>query len=370
MARPSRPTHEPEIVALTINALRSFATAAPMATDFERDMSASFVGLGIRPEVAQRLIAHFDAIRPAVRMRALGRLGASNAAVPAGITAHSRSPSALALKAIDRPGLVADHGLRFEFDDTTAIAGGILVAPEGIIPQAQLPAGAADAVLAPERFTITYQGMHCHDETGFTDIGSDEVYIITSAAHIDSNGNNVVRTERHPLNANGSGTYGDVDSDETRIGPIAACWSADVADFQEGMSLTTVFFEHDFGDPDAFRDEVDAAVKLAIAAATYFFPPAGALLALIEASGLVTDFFNWVLGTDDDEIGTRTIVLGTLSELEDFSRTGLGHLWVTRNGKQVDTGLPNHFLAKTNGYASGYRVLREPPAPLHPIIIN
>ncbi|WP_419663222.1 uncharacterized protein Dvar_36260 [Desulfosarcina variabilis str. Montpellier] len=372
MARSLRTTLEPDIVALTIKALRIFSTHANLSNDFERDMTQSFIDLDISREVATRLVANFDTIKPAVRMRILGPLGASDTQIPAGITKGSRTPNALAARSVLRPGLVNELGAQFMFETGAQTHNGILGSAHAIIPQPHALQPLEEQILAPERFTITYQGMHCRDETGLDSVGSDEIYILTSAVHITTDGTNIVRTERHPLTANGSGVYGDVDSDETRIGPVAACWAADVSDFQAGMSLTTVFMEHDQGDPDAYRDEVDAAVKLSIAAATYFFPPGGVLLALIEASGLVTDFFNWLLGTGDDEIGTASVVLGTLSELEDFARTGLGHLFVRRDGKQVDTGLANHFTAAVSGndYLAAYRVVRQPTAPLKQRIID
>lgn len=374
MPRDNRQTFQPEIVALSIIALRSFAEGRIGQSEFESEIATSLARSGVTPETAGKLVRNFDSIRPAVRLRRLGPLGASDAVLPAPVTRGSRTPNSAARETILRPGLVPVRGQRV----VAPVAGAAVDAGVAHAGGGQAAAGAAVAraqeemVLAPERFTINFQGIHCVDETGIDFLGSDEIYVLTSAVHIKPDGTNVVRTERHPIGANGSGTYGDVDSHETRIGPVAACWSALVADMQEGMSLTTVIMEHDQGDPDAFRDEVDAAVKLAIAVATYLFPPGGALLALIEASGLITDFFNYLLGTGDDEVGTTTIVLGSLSELETYSRTGIGHLWVVRNGQRVDTGLPNHFVAPVNSrdYFAGYIVKREPPAPLLPIVID
>ena len=96
--------------------------------------------------------------------------------------------------------------------------------------------------------------------------------------------------------------YGDVDSGEERVGPVAACWfnNADV------VSLTVVVFEHDEGDPDAYKDEVDAFVKAAIAVLSYFYP---ALAWLELLSGQIAGTINWVLGTGDDPVETQTVVL-------------------------------------------------------------
>lgn len=385
MSRAKRLTREPEIVALSIIALRSFAAGAIGQSDFEIEMAASLSSSGVTPEIASRLVRNFDNIRPSVRLRMLGPLGASDATLPNRLVKGSRTLNSAAKSEILRPGLIPVAGRQIlaaglqaaeivggAVDAGTAQGGDGQIAAVGVADAVGHLDALEDAVLAPERFSISFQGIHCIDETGVDFLGSDEIYILTSAVHIKSDGTNEVRTERHPIGANGSGIYGDVDSHETRIGPVASCWSALVDDMQLGMSLTTVVMEHDQGDPDAYRDEVDAAVKLAIAAATYLFPPGGALLALIEASGLITDLFNWVLGTGDDEVGTTTVVLGSLSELENYSRTGIGHLWVVRDGQRVDTGLPNHFVTPVNerDYFAGYVVTRQPRAPLFPIIID
>ena len=126
---------------------------------------------------------------------------------------------------------------------------------------------------------IRYVGFHCDAERG--DFGwSDEVYLITSAAHITAGGANVVRSEKHPL---GASEYSNVDVGDTRLGPIAACWQGSA----DPVSLTAVAFEHDYGDPNHYREEVDAAVKVAIViAAIYLGPEAAAVYVLEEATGL------------------------------------------------------------------------------------
>ena len=80
-------------------------------------------------------------------------------------------------------------------------------------------------------YTIRFKGIHCKDETHHTDIGSDEIYVVTSVVFIGSDGENHARTEHHPF---GQDYYGGVDTNETRIGPVAACWSGN----SEPVSLT------------------------------------------------------------------------------------------------------------------------------------
>jgi len=351
MVRLARKTENPEMVALGVLALRTYANGIAAKTDFEVETTKTLKNLGVSKTTAKNLVANFDKINPKIRRRVFGPFGLSTAKVPANIVKASKALNPLSHQVILRPGALAQEFTSRVFDKPKL----------GDQQVAEVPVPAA------RRYTINYQGMHCVDETGFDKFGSDEIYIITSAVHITKDGTNAVRTERHPLNGSGAGTYGDVDSHETRIDPVAASRSAKVDETTQGMSLTTIVMEHDLGDPDAYRDEVDASVKLAIAIASYFFPPGGALLALVEASGLVTDLLNSILGTGDDEIGTVTSV-HSLEELETLSRTRLSSLHVSQGGKLVDTGLKNHFLAPVNNndYIVGLRVNREPNAPLLP----
>jgi hypothetical protein len=287
------------------------------------------------------MVRNFDRIRPSVRERYLGPIGTATRAPR---TLPQREAKAVTTDDVVIPKMT----LRYRFPR----------------PQAP-PLPDEPPVLAPEAYEIVYKGMHCIDETHWDSWGSDEIYILTSAAHITSAGGNEVRTERHPKSGDDD-WYGDVDSHETRIGPRAACWQQRVADIQLGMSLTTVVMEHDHGDPNYYRDQVDAAVKLALAIASYEFPPGAAIFALIAASGLLTDFFNWLLDTDDDEVGTVTVVLD-LADLEDYSRSLLIN-YSERPGSSTPTGLEYHFLASVNDndYVSAYQVVRDPPAPPYP----
>ena len=372
MPRFNRPTRNPEIVALGVLALRSYAQNRRPETQFEAAISRTLKDLDVLPAVAARLVTNFDRIRPSVRHRVFGPLGSSDAQIPADVARGSRTPNPPDPRQLLRPGVLALTARHTVANGGAPVPvagdGGPATKPAlgGAVGVGAIPA--EEQILAPERYSISYQGLHCVDETGVDFLGSDEIYVITSAVHIQPDGTNVVRTERHPLRENGAGTYGDVDSHETRIGPVASCWSALVDDTDQGMSLTTVVMEHDQGDPDAYRDEVDAAVKLAVGLSIYLFPAGGAILALIEASGLITDFFNSLLGTGDDEIGTVTIVLGSLSELENYSRTRLSSFHTVQGGQQINTNLTNHFLAPVsqNDYVVAYRVTRFPKAPVFP----
>lgn len=347
MGRQLHRPNDPEAVALAVLALRNYVNAVQNPHGFEQDTSVSLAGLGLDKQVAQRLVDHFDKLPSNTRKRYLGDLGVA-----------TRVPDKLVIAKRQIPRFPrAQVRISHEALRRPRIPGG----PGG--PGDQMDT-AGNQVLAPTDYKVVYEGMYCVDETGWDLWGSDEIYIISSAVHIMPNGTNVVRTERLPITGGNSGVYGDVDSHEKRVGPRSAVWAANVANLDGGMSLTTVVMEHDEGDPNKYKDEVDSAVKVAIAIATYLFPLAGGILALVEASGLVTDFFNWLLGTGDDEVGTNTVVLDR-DALEDYSRTPASDF---REGSRAPTGIKYDFSIDVNDhdYYTFYTVERTPSVPDYP----
>jgi hypothetical protein len=203
--------------------------------------------------------------------------------------------------------------------------------------------------------------MHCVDETHWDAWGSDKIYIITSAVHVTPDGTNVVTTTGHPVEGEGeTGKYFGVDSGETRLGPVASCWSQLVADIDDGMSLTTVVFENDNGDPNYYRDEVDEIVKAALAVASYLFPALSPIFVLLATQDWLTDFFNYLLFTGDDRIGDMTTVL-TIADLEDYGRRRISNSFLKGN---ISFTLPNHFVASVNSndYFAAFTVDRDPAA--------
>jgi hypothetical protein len=339
--RALQPPRDPEAVALAALALRNYVTPVAAPTQFEEDTAAQLKALGLKKTAAKTLLDNFDRIKPSIRKEHLGNLGVATEApkkAPA-----MRDPNTVTTEHVVIPKLTLRRPLR-ELE---------LPQPVGTAPHPH----PAQPVPPAIDYTISYEGMHCVDETHWDFLGSDEIYIITTAVHISPGGKNVVRTERHPITGP-KDYYGDVDTGETRVGPRAACWNGVVAQVSAGMSLTAVVFEHDKGDPDAYLDEVDAGVKLAIAVVRKMYPEADAILKLVEESGLVTDLVNWFLSTGDDRLSTITTLL-ELPDLEGYSRSHISPL-----GK---TTLNYHFLARSSSYISAYRVLRNPVAPEFPL---
>jgi hypothetical protein len=328
-------------MALAVLALRQYAQGGAPAAPFQATTNQALKDLGVKPAVARRLVDNYDKISAKTRKRFIGPLGLPGAKPPQ--TVAKRDPKALVPQAVSLPGVLVQKKKLKLLQDAAAGVG---------------------QVLAPNSYGIHFKGMHCVDETHADALGSDKVYIITSALNIKPDGTNVLTTLRHPLVQGIPQMYEDVDSHETRVGPVASCWNANVPDIDGGVSVTTAFFEHDFGDPDHYRDEIEALVVLAISIAILLFPGATKILLLIQASGLVTDFFNWLLDTGDDEIGTTTTVLEE-ADLEVYSRTRLTELSLPDKKK---TGLKNHYVASVNDrdYFAAFEVTRKPKADFLP----
>ena len=172
-----------------------------------------------------------------------------------------------------------------------------------------LPTAFRDDVSQPEvpnypdqtNFTITYTGLYCRTGTGDRGIfgPSDEPYVITVAVHVDENGHNVERVEKHPA-GDPDERYGNVDSGNWRRGPYAACWSGTAKE----VSIVTVVMEHDEGDPDAYKKEIQVIVSLAVAIALANGVPIHDSLKILLAS-----FLTWLIGSGDDEVGTEIVIL-------------------------------------------------------------
>lgn len=149
------------------------------------------------------------------------------------------------------------------------------------------------------KFTIKYKGLYCKEESfdRFNYFGSDETYIVTSAVSI-INGDNIVRSELHPKGGPRK-YYGDVDDNEIRNGPIAAVWHGELNE----VSLVVTVMEHDEGDPDYYKKEIEYLVKAAAAVALYFGYPIPDFLQQIAVS-----LINYIVGSDDDNIGVDTLI--------------------------------------------------------------
>lgn len=327
---------DPDALGRLFAALRVRARQRPPDGELERAIDAALQEQ-VTPEAARRLLRNLDATPRRARSQLLGEIADPGFVPPR----PDRRPERAAVPTtvtIPTPVLL-DLGRGLV--DTGAVA-------EGAVEESMSD---GESTAAPV-YTIVYRGLWCEDETTWDWASfADEVYVITSAVHIEGIPNEVV-TVSHPV-AQGDTWYDDVDSDEARLGPLATCWRGN----SEAVSITAVLMEHDEGDPDAYRTEVDLLVRAAIAVLGKVYPP---LILLEFFSSTIADAVNWLIDTGDDPLGTQTVVLprGLLEQLStSYRATFLG-----RGGRA--TGLEYHFLTTHSGggseYTVGFEILREP----------
>lgn len=359
MARP-RPTN-PQVLAATVAVLR--AAAEDREGDaFERAARDSMRTAGVDPAIAGRLVKRFDSIRPAIRRDALGdwtdrtfELGPTEP--PSG--GHGRGRGAVLSGDVPTAVLDGTGGGTGGGGGGTSASGGL-----GRIRDLSVLDDLFE--LTPDTanvYGIDYVGFVCEAETDWDRFtNSDEVYCITSAVTVAADGSNTVRTEKHPVDRS---SYGDVDRGEVRLGPIARCYEGTTLP----VSLTVVAFEHDDGDPNEYRDEIDVLVKAAIAAAVLVFGLGAGVGAILESlSGTITDAINWLFDTDDDQIDIDRTHILELSRIEELGTRPMGPyiynqriLSVTR---PIVTDLLAHVISTHSGsgakYTFGFRVSRDP----------
>jgi hypothetical protein len=221
-----------------------------------------------------------------------------------------------------------------------------------------------------DQFAINYRGIYCQDESDW-DRGSssDEIYVITSTVVPQPGKEPSVTTVRHPSDKD---AYGDFDTGNSRPSQGVSCWTGLAAD----ICVTTTVMEHDEGDAEHYRAEIDAIFTAA--------------LVILEARGiripemlknfqsLVVDALTWLLGSEDDliEVESQRLTPALLRALAHTkTREYIGKRRVLANTagsgfgassmKTVEdkTGIQQHFVTRHNGggatYVVGYQVTRK-----------
>jgi hypothetical protein len=333
----------PDALGRLIVALRVYSGQRQPNNKTERSINDALEAQKVSRAVAKRLVANLDKVPQNTRNRLLGKIAAPNF-----------SPPAKAAPPPTAPPLTVTIPL-WAFPLPVVSPGPKKPDPEPVVPV----------------YTIRYRGLYCQEETSW-DQGStdDEIYVITSAVSIDVDGNNLTRTVRHPV-AENAAWYDNIDTGEERIGPVAAAWQGN----SDPVSLTVVVFEHDQGDPDAYKKQIDDIVKAAIAIASHFFTGAALLLVVHQQ---ITDAINWLLDTGDDLIDTQTVV-NPRALLDAYAAQGavqyygwkVQWTWLgqvpTGTLVQIPTDLDYSFITTHEGdgatYIIGFDVLRDPPLP-------
>jgi hypothetical protein len=339
MARPT--PKDPEMLAALIAVLRATAEAQPASAGVVSN-AAERVKREVDPKVAARVVKRFDRINPVIRRKALGEW-------------------------LDRPVELTAREIRADVGATAGDSGSVggfrgRVGADTFGPG---DAGAGtvsdgstegDTAVVPT-YTVSFQGMFAEAETSWDGLSnSDEVYFQTFASHIAADGDNPVRPEQHPIDKQ---HYEDVDDGEPRIGPIAAVWQGD----RPPMSLTVVAFEHDYGDPDKYREEIAAVVAASAALFAVLFAPGAPVAALVAAlTPVIIDAVNWLIDTEDDRIGEPSITVLDIPTIEKYAGE-YPSPYATDSGNSVGN-LQGHFFTDHRGsgahYVAAFQVDRDP----------
>ena len=341
--RPLQKPTNPAGTALLVNLLARYASDRPDKTHLDQRVARSMESISQARTIASRIVQNFSGIPARRRQAAFGDL----------LRDLHQSPLELAR--------LANAARLFRGVAPSRIA-------RDDVPRPVEPPDSPE-----DEFTLKYRGLYCNEESTW-DRGSwqDEPYVLTSVVHIAANGENVVRSERHPFSET---SYNDVDSGDSREGPVAACWKGRATE----ISLISVLMEHDEGDPNAYKDEltviVNAAADIAEQQGWYDAPD--------SLKELLVDGLNWLLGPGDDVVDTvfRTI---SPSQLRAFARSSMRLLEGTRRYPRPgyagfpdyvelrdQTKVPAHFQIDYYGdgahYVVGFEVERH-PAPRPPIL--
>jgi hypothetical protein len=150
---------------------------------------------------------------------------------------------------------------------------------------------------------IEFAGFHCFGEqqSSIGDLGADEPFLAVKVAPLNPKADNPTEIDgiwTTVLPADGRSAYENVDSGDT---------VADTQPVYIGRATPLVvqahLFEHDEGDPNAFRDEIKTAVAAAGAVVAAFVPAASAVALNPDVQATLTTIINGIAGTGDDVIG-------------------------------------------------------------------
>lgn len=167
---------------------------------------------------------------------------------------------------------------------------------------------------------VRYKGLYCFGETDGELSGSDEPYFIFGVVPVPPAQKSSVRS---PI-------YGQVDAGNARPDNIEI-----YRGLPYGLAMVGVLMEHDFGDPEKFKEQVkqgvDATAK-GVAFAVQHIPIVGPTLAKVaepvlkEVAPHVVKAVNDLLHTQDDHISTHEWQI-TARDMVILTRAARNNLW-------------------------------------------
>jgi hypothetical protein len=353
MPKPLVAMKNPEFLAGTVAAMRLLSGERQPQTQMERDVLAQMQASNLSRDAAKRIVAAFSARPKAERELVLGRFADESAPLDSMAAPESH------VVVRDHRGGASSGGTTGSGSTSRAGHTSGTTGPLSEVLTTGTPPGI--------RYTVRYKGLWCEEETDGP--GSDEIYIITSGLAINNDVNSAVPALTHPLGTQ-QDYYADVDSLDKRIGPVAVVYTGS----PDTLSLAVVVMEHDYGNPNYYRDDINTFVEAAIIAGSKLWPWVSILLLF---KGSIVDAINAIFGTGDDVISSE-VVTWERSELEALALQtpseyqGWKLQTVVGPRVNVPTGLFVHFVTKHRGdgaeYEVGFDIERDPPRP-DPVIL-
>lgn len=355
MARKFTTPRHPEFFVRVVTALRLASGQLSPRNDVERGLLDKLRPLALDASSTSKLVARFDAVPLEKRKQALGPLAEDRALAPPNMGSEGSISGTGSTRDFQIRGNVLERWLNRRSGSTTATPSG--GSTERVRPE-DVRGETSGTVFSQEVsgtivYTVRYKGLYCREETDGP--FSDEIFVTTAVVTTNQGVNFEGSVVKHPRNTPDN-VYGDVDSGEERSGPVVALWKGN----SDYFSLVVSLWEHDEGDPDAYRAEIEKLVAAGVKVAESYNKALGEILKALEES--IVDLINWIIGTGDDLLSTETAV---------FTREQIEEIAMSQPTLGDSTSVLYHFdtTHKADGatYDVCFDIDRDPPRPPHVI---
>ncbi|HKQ75090.1 MAG TPA: hypothetical protein VJ810_15445 [Blastocatellia bacterium] len=177
-------------------------------------------------------------------------------------------------------------------------------APAGEVPiSPTMPMSGSSSPNMIKKYRIEFAGIYCQKEASWDQgSSSDEPYVLFTMTQRFRD----PWSRRSAVYDNLPGGAGGIDSgdDFRELPPLLTLFGQGGHETAEETAIVATFMEHDFGDPDKYKEEIELLVRAAQAyAAAHGIPVPDAV------ANFAVDLINDLLDTDDDLIGVNTAVL-------------------------------------------------------------
>ena len=287
LARHDQDLQQPRAVALFAHLLTRYVNNAPIKSKADRALKEALDKVPNSRNVLNRVVSVWRAI-PATRRQAIfgsefGDLSVNTVVPEEKLTRNFQKVTDVRL-VTSTPGIRIRNVARELPSD--------VLTPSVLsdIPLWKSPGGSL-----PHTYRIDYAGLYCQKETALDGLSDeDEPYVIFAS------------TDGFKTWSKRSDVYSDVDSGDSRGAspPLLSLFGETGPAPTNDLAIITTIMESDFGDPDHYRQEIHLLVEAARAVALAY-----GIAVPDFVANLVVDGFNWLLDTDDEQIGTEAVVI-------------------------------------------------------------